>query len=699
MTVLACSDTTTPPSDAGTPGPAKTLDARLEDELSGLYIDIGASRRIVDRAALDPKRIAFRETAAENWFNIVAEARAKDGGLLALVEAARSDFPDSAELREIEDWIIKHPPPVRPAARRKRALLVGVADYREGLPALSAANHNVDDLRKLLEQPSFGFQVATLANPSKQQLLDALEALFLDADRNDLLVFYYAGHVLLTDKRAVHFTARDTIAQPQNLTARALAFSALEQDFLGISKAQILLLIDGCWSQVGTDRYGDISQDVLTSALDPYLGRGCDKVLIASGAGAGPAAWQDRHSPLTAGILDALRREGADSSGDGALTAEELIHALDEGDGRGGAGSARPIHRALHIAPAWIELRGSSRGTVELKPDEQRFVASLKPALQQGLVMPFFGDGVYGNGPLSFSGLATELALQAGLGIENRGELGLATAAESLEMHRGNRRTFLRSLRSIIDDQTARCDPPVAYDLLLDLEPPWVAVTVNYDSLLERRLADRPYVLVSHVLRVLPDPDDAEGERQPRMLDEPAAGYPAAMMLVVRSKNHPLVKENPAREVELRPPADLGTDDEKDRVIYHLLGAPFLNDLPFARDRGLDTVAISETDYIVLLTKLRNKATGVPSALISRWFRTKSLLFLEYHLDVWHYRLLSHVFRNKAGVADGSVAINPPYVVRVEPSPMEQHFWKRFTPDRVSLDLKTLVRALRAGRP
>lgn len=677
-----------------------TLETELADELCALYVDIDASRRLVGRAQLDPKLIAFRETAAENWFNIISEAH-EQGRVLPLVTAARGDFSDNAKLRDIERRLQElGPEPTPPVAHRKRALLVGVSDYSEGLPALSAASRNVEALDKLLGQPLFGFEIATLHNPSKQELLDALEALFLTAHRDDLLVFYYAGHVLLTDKGAVHLTTRDTIAHPQNLTARALAFSALEQDFLGNSKAQILLVFDACWSQVGTLRYGEAPRDVVSAALDTYLGRGCDKALIASGSGGGVSSWQDEHSPLTASILRTMWRDSSDTSGDGVLTAEELIHSLDEDKRDGGSGDLRPLHKALHISPARIELRGRGRAIIELKPDEQRFVASLQFAIKQGLVMPFFGDGVYGNGPLSFSSLAVELAERAGLGTENRDDLALATAAESLELACGDRRSFLESLRSIINDQTDRCRPPVAYDLLLDLKPPWVAVTVNYDPLLQRRLdtAGHPYVTVSHVLRVLADPEAPEAEPPPHVPDDPAAGHPSAMMLVLRSKNHPVVKLDPAREVELRPPGDLGTDSEKDCIVYQLLGAPFLNDLPFARERRLDTVSITETDYIALLTKLRGKGTGVPFELVSRWFRMKKLLFLEYHLDVWHYRLIGHVFRNKVGVADGSVAIKEPYVVRVEPSPMEQSFWKRFNPGLVSLDLKTLVRALRTGR-
>jgi len=214
---------------------------------------------------------------------------------------------------------------------------------------------------------------------------------------------------------------------------------------------------------------------------------------------------------------------------------------------------------------------------------------------------------------------------------------------------------------------------------------------VNYDDLLERRLAKagRPHVVVSHVLRTLPDPDaDEEGMNK----------SDAGKILVIRSKDHPEVMRDPGRAAELctSDTLDLRPDD---CVIYKLLGSPFLNEQPFARERRLDTVTITETDHVNFLTKLRDPATSVPRAFVARWFRTKKLLFLEYNLDIWHYRLVGHVFRKSgADSAEGSIAIKSPYVVRKKASEMEKSFWKQLNPDRALMDVTKLTRALRKAR-
>jgi hypothetical protein len=214
-------------------------------------------------------------------------------------------------------------------------------------------------------------------------------------------------------------------------------------------------------------------------------------------------------------------------------------------------------------------------------------------------------------------------------------------------------------------------------------------ITANYDDLLEQRLdeAGRGYVKVAHVLRVEAEPDSSDARK---------SEY-AGQILVVRSPHHPEAGRGPA--LHTRDKLDLRPDD---CVIYKLLGSPFLNEMPFAKERGLDTVVITETDHIEFLTRLRSASTGVPSLLISRFFRTHKLLFLEYNLDIWHYRLIGHVFRMAGDIsraADGAVVLKKmSYVVRTPKSMMEEQFWRRFKPDHVAMDLMTLVRALRSAR-
>jgi hypothetical protein len=96
---------------------------------------------------------------------------------------------------------------LRPAAlpdlRTSRAVLAGVSWYQDsaliGLPAIP---QGVGQLSQLLQRPSGAFlgeNVTTLADPSARDLFESVERASQDA--GDTLLFYYAGHGLVSPSR------------------------------------------------------------------------------------------------------------------------------------------------------------------------------------------------------------------------------------------------------------------------------------------------------------------------------------------------------------------------------------------------------------------------------------------------------------------------------------------------------------------
>jgi hypothetical protein len=67
---------------------------------------------------------------------------------------------------------------------------------------------------------------------------------------------------------------------------------------------------------------------------------------------------------------------------------------------------------------------------------------------------------------------------------------------------------------------------------------------------------------------------------------------------------------------------------------------------------------------------------------------------MGYNLDVWHYRLVGHVFR-KDGPAP---AERTPFAVRQPTSAMEESFWRRLGADMIKTDSETFISALQ-GQP
>lgn len=624
----------------------------------------------------------LQSVSLENWENDRTDAnfRRMNEGIRSMLEnAASQSSPDS----------------VAPSSgrRTKRALLIGVGNYSAdaGFESLPAAKRDIDGLEKMLRSPACGFDVKKLCDPDLTTLESEIEGFFPGAGKDDTLVFYYTGHAFMANDKSLHLTAQNSV--PAKYRSTALSLTSLAQKYINQSPAaQVLILFDAC--------YRDVDAKQITDALHSCFGTIRSMVVFASGPGAGPERWRDQQSPLTEQILAALATDEVDRNKDEVVTAAELIQHVTENPGQymdKESGRAfknpAPISFDFHGSPEQMELRG--RGTIDTEPtdSERRFINKLAPELDHGLI-PFLGDGIYGKEPLSFKCVAEALADKAGLPVQEGVSVGLATAAETLALQRDNREVFLCELRDILANQAAACKPPAAHDLILDLKPPWLVLSVNYDDLLERRLAEagKPYVLVCHVLRSGAGIEGQEPNKH------------AGKILVVRNRgSHG--KESAGANPDPRPEVELCASDKlvlqkTDCVLYKLLGSPFLNKIPFVEEQELDPVVITESDHIDFLVHLRRDSTSVPNAIVTL-LKKRKLLFLEYNLDIWHYRLISHVFR-VGGTSEGSeggIPLKIPYSVRKSASPLEDHFWtKLFKPDEISMDITKLVRALHAKR-
>lgn len=545
---------------------------------------------------------------------------------------------------------------------RRRALLVGVTNAAGdlGLTRLPAVRRSVDALEWALRQPSCGFEVTTLHDPVSTQLMEKLEALFADAQSGDFVLFYYAGHVLLSSGKSLHLAAYNTARDRLKSTSVAVSWLDEVMRFDG----QALFVLDACFNGAELREY--------ETALQTTVGQ----FVLAAPAGPGAEAWHGTHGPLTTHLLRAVTTPEADKDDDHVVQVHEVIEYIDE-KLSSGPGQYKALHwmvdpALMHTAIAGSDGRGSS---LDLTDEQRAFVDLLAPELQRGRIVPFLGDAIYGTGPLSFRGLADALARRAAIRGPNE---GLATIAESLQIIRNQRDEFLEEVREILDRQTASCAKSTqpAHDLVLSLKAPWSVISANYDDLLERRLAlqHQRFVLVAHILRSESGEDDGK-------------------ILVLRSDE----RGNHTTEVCL---AEKLLLEDNDCVIYKVLGAPFLHSLPIAQERNLDTVVITETDHIDFLANLRRSPTAVPNALVRR-FRQR-LLFLAFSLNIWHYRLISHVFQRRRldGKRDpaASVLLNKdPFVVRSAATALEDVFWDRLNPLKpiVSIDLHSLIDALR----
>jgi hypothetical protein len=615
-------------------------------------------------------------------YHVVAVARAREGFVtfalttdtIADLMAGAGGGPCDAAITRLREQVQR---PLGPK-RAKKALLVGVGKLGKS-QTLPAVRRNVEKLQEALERPQCGFKVTRLIDPENQLMASNFDGFFRGATKTDLLLVYYSGP-LIVDNDRLYFAASNTSVE--GVRSDGLGASNLS-DFVNSSLADDVLLFIDAWHPDGVG-----SSDV-TSALSAGLAAGRRKLLVAAATPfENPPASTTAPSPMSARLVDALSGDEADSNNDGILTAQEVVDYLKDGP----EPAAKPLAWPLNgIEPTRIELARRSKGqaaAVMLQPAQQELVSLLVPELAYGIVVPVLGDAIYGDGPLSSYGIATALARAVGKAVGTRAE-GIATVAESrLVTVDNDRGFFLRELHEILEEQTKRCRPTAAHELVLDLKPPWTVVSATHDDVLEQRLRrhGRAFVTVSHILRT----------------HDSASGEDAGKLLVTRSETHPLVRKSASKACEVIQPQDLIVDDEHegllsdDCIVYKLLGSPFLHSLAQVKGRKLDTVVVTETDHIEFLTQLRKG--GFPGLFISRFGRDR-MLFLEYSLDIWHYRLIGHIFQKVSPKDQQNAPVllrKSPFVVRTPSSPLEESFWRRIMSNGpVSIDLTTLVGAVR----
>lgn len=552
----------------------------------------------------------------------------------------------------------------------RRALLVGLDAYRgQGFQAPASAPANVEALRRVLaEQEDAHFEVDALLNPEKTQLMKSLQKVFKDARPNDTVLLYYCGHAKLSARGDLYLCAND--AELEFLESTAISMEWIAKRVLNESGAsQLVILLDCIYSLVPDA--GGVAD--IPSILVASLGQGQGKYVL-SGCTLANQDVAERGAPvsrLVRWFAHGVETFEADD-GDNILTADEIcryvqgrieqqspeLHPLSKGFNTNS--SQGEIARRTTAAPTATALRGN-----------REFFLAIRGAVDEGRLVPLLGDGVFGSGPLSAFGLVSALVetagLEAGMRLDER--YPLATMSEYLQLvFGGERGAFLRKLTGVLKTQSEGFVPTQIHRFLADMTPPWIIVSASYDWIFESLLeqAGLPFTVVTHILSA--EDDELDGR----------------LLVIRRGGGNATVDVMLADNWLL---SDLGEHGE--RIVYKIVGSPFANELADRR-AGIDTVVITEGDHMTFLGRLENEHTKPPSAF-SRRLQKSALLFLGYNLDVWHYRLMSHIFSS-----EGQVRPRRRYAVRTAVSPIEERFWAQLVAaeDRLQSDCEAFVQTL-----
>ncbi len=134
----------------------------------------------------------------------------------------------------------------------KFALLIGVGEYSEGLLPIPSAIKDVEAMRRVLEHPDMGAfdEVTVLPNPDKGSIEKAVEDLFSDRQRDDLVLLYFSGHGIKDQNARFYLSTKETGRDQKGDFRRstALAASKLQEYITDSRSKREVIILDCCFS-------------------------------------------------------------------------------------------------------------------------------------------------------------------------------------------------------------------------------------------------------------------------------------------------------------------------------------------------------------------------------------------------------------------------------------------------------------------
>jgi len=279
----------------------------------------------------------------------------------------------------------------------KFALLIGVGEYESSeLQNLAAAIPDVRAIEKVLIDAAIAdfaqTDVMVLLNPEPQKMREAIDHLFADRKKNDLILLYFSGHGVTNDSGNFYFTS--AITKKNRLDSTAIPATFVHGLMEGSKSQRQVVILDSCFS-------GAFAKDMKAKGeavnLQPQLGGKGRAVLTSSSAT--EYSFEQKEAALsvyTQYVVEGLRTGIADRDEDGWISIDEL-HKFAREKVREVAPAMQPKIYAveegykIRFAKAPIgDPKLVYRKEVEkLAKDRNGFISSI---LERGLIQKFRGQ-------------------------------------------------------------------------------------------------------------------------------------------------------------------------------------------------------------------------------------------------------------------------------------------------------------------
>ena len=131
---------------------------------------------------------------------------------------------------------------------RKVALLIGVSEYGEGIPSLSAPVNDVAAMKRVLENPNMGGfdEVEPLINPNLAAMQTKVQQIFANCRKDDLVLLFFSGHGITDDNNKLYLATKGTSKDFYKATSVPASFIQ-DISLESYAKRQAIVL-DCCYS-------------------------------------------------------------------------------------------------------------------------------------------------------------------------------------------------------------------------------------------------------------------------------------------------------------------------------------------------------------------------------------------------------------------------------------------------------------------
>ena len=209
----------------------------------------------------------------------------------------------------------------------KVALLIGVSQYGAGFNQLPAAAKDVAAMQRVWQNPEMGDfdEVVSLIDPEPQEMGIAIEQLFGDRNRDDLLLLYFSGHGVKDENGNLYLATRATRKNERGGLIRSTAIAArFVQEIMSESRARRqAVILDCCFS--GAFAEGLLAKDDGSVDIRTQLG-GEGRVILTSSTSTQYSFAQEGSnlSLYTRFLVEGIETGAADLDEDEVISADEL---------------------------------------------------------------------------------------------------------------------------------------------------------------------------------------------------------------------------------------------------------------------------------------------------------------------------------------------------------------------------------------